>query len=87
MHLTKKYIPGNQIPFMKIYMKRLKLRNKFLKTRNNTDKFDCSKQRNFRASFIRKEKTKYANLNIKDVTDKKFWKTIKPCFSDKSKIF
>ena len=34
-----------------------------------------------------KKKSKYfASLNIKDVTDnKKFWKTIKPCFSDKSK--
>ena len=68
-------------------MKRSKLRNKFLKTRNNTDKFNYNKQINFCVSLIRKEKSKYfTNLNIKDVTDsKKFWKTIKPCFSDKSK--
>ena len=33
-----------------------------------------------------KKKTKYfANLNINEVTDKNFWKTIKHCFSGKSK--
>ena len=81
-----------QRPFMNKHisneiMKRSKLRNKILKTRNNTDKFNYNKQRNFCVSLIRKEKSKYvANLNIKDVTgNKKFWKTIKPCFSDKSK--
>ena len=67
--------------------KRSKLRNKFLKTRNDTGKFSYNKQRNFWVSLIRKEKSKYfSNLNIKDVTDnKKFWKTIKSCFSDKYK--
>ena len=53
-------------------MKRFKLRNKFLKTRNNTDKFNYNKQGNFYVSLIQKEKTKYfANLSIKDVTDNK----------------
>ena len=68
-------------------MKRSKLRNKFLKTRNNNDKFSYNKQRNFCVSLIQKEKSKiFTNLKIKDVTNyKKFWKTIKPCFSDKSK--
>ena len=71
-------------------MKRSKLRNKFLKTRNNIDKFNYNKQRSFCVSLIKikiKIKSKYfANLNIKDVTDNKwFWKTIKPSFSDKSK--
>ena len=70
-------------------MKRYKLRKKFLKTRNNTDRLNYNKQRTFCVSLIRKEKTKYfANLNIKDVTDNRhFWKTIKPCFSDKSENF
>ena len=49
-------------------MKRLKLRNKFLKTRNDTDKFNYNKQRNISVSFIRIEKKKttkyYVNLNI-----------------------
>ena len=68
-------------------MKRSKLRINFLKTRNNSVKVNYNKQGNFCVSLIRSEKSKYfANLNIKDVTDnKKIWKTIKPCFSDKSK--
>lgn len=68
-------------------MKRSKLTKKFLRTRNNINKFNYSIQRNFSLHLIRKEKTKYsANLNIKDVTDnKKLWKIIKPCFSGKSK--
>ena len=46
MHLAKKKsIRSNQRPFMnkhisKEIMKRSKLRNKFLKTRNNNDKFN-----------------------------------------------
>ena len=88
----KKYIRGNQRPFINKHIskeiaKRSRLRNKFLKTRNDTDKFNYNKQRNFWVSLIRKEKSKYfSNLNTKDVTDnKKVWKTIKPCFSDKYK--
>ena len=54
----KKYIRGNQRPFInkhisKEIMKRSKLKNKFL--RNNTDKFNYNKQRNFCVSFIRKK--------------------------------
>ena len=68
-------------------MERSKLRNNFLKTKNNTDKFNYNKQLNFCVSLIRKKKSKYfANQNIKDIADnKKFWKIIKSCFSDKSK--
>ena len=68
-------------------MKRSKLRINFLKTRNNSVKVNYNKQGNFCVSLIRNEKSKYfANLNIKNVTDnKKIWKTIKPCFSDKSR--
>ena len=57
--------------------KRSKLRNKFLKTSNNTDKFNYNKQKKTFVYLLRKEKTKYfAYLNIKDVTDN---------FSDKPK--
>ena len=37
-------------------------------------------------SLLRKSKRNYySNLNVKDITDnKKFWKTIKPLFSDKT---
>ena len=46
-----------------------------------------SKQRNFCVSLLRKtKKDYYRNLNEKDVIDnKKFWKTVKPLFSDKVK--
>ena len=59
----------------------------FLKTKSNIDKFNHNKQRNFWVFLIRKKKSRYfSNLNIKNVTEnKKFWKTIKPCFSNKSK--
>lgn len=46
------------------------------------------KQRNYCVNLFRKEKWRYfASLNTKNVIDnKKFWKTIKPFFSDKSFI-
>ena len=41
-------------------------------------------QRNYCVSLIRKTKRDYySNLNHKQVTDKIFWKTIKPSFTDK----
>ena len=83
----KKYIGGNQRPFMnkqisKGILKISKLRNTFLKTRNNIDKFNYNKQRNFCVSLKSKEKTKYfANLNIEDKADnKKFGKLLNPVF-------
>lgn len=67
-------------------MKRLKSRSNFLKAKNDNDKFNYNKQRNICVFLTRKEETKYyANLNVKYVAGKtKFWKPIKPCFSDKS---
>ena len=70
----KKYIQGNERPFMnkdisKENTMRSKLRSKFSKTRNDTDKFNYNKQRNFCVFLIRKEKTRYVNLNIKDMAD------------------
>lgn len=56
----------------------LNLRNKFLKIR-----FICDKK-----AYIKKGKTKkvyYSYLNVKNIIDnKKFWKTIKRFFSNKS---
>ena len=43
---------------LKEIIKRSKLRNNFLKTRNNIDKFNHNKQRNFPVFLIRKEKDK-----------------------------
>ena len=71
----------------KAIMQRTKLRNKFLKDPSAENKFSYNKQRNWCVSLLRKEKKKYfANLNEEDITDnKKFWQTIKPFLSEKTK--
>ena len=66
-------------------MKRTRLRNKFLKNRNDYNKREFSKQRNYCVPYVRKsKKLYYSNLDEKKVTDNKtFWKTIKPFLSNK----
>ena len=66
-------------------MKRTTLRNKFLKNRNDYNKREFSKQRNYCVSLVRKsKKLYYSNLDEKKVTDNKTsWKTIKPFLSHK----
>ena len=58
-------------------------------SRFESDKQACNNQRNKCVSLLRKtKKAYYSNLNVKDVVDnKKFWKTIKSFFSDKSNNF
>ena len=70
-------------------MVRSKLRKKLLKSRSKINKKACNKQRNKCASLLRKtKKAYYSNLNVKDIVDnRKFWKTVKSFFSDKSKNF
>ena len=66
-------------------MKRTELCNKFFKHKTDESRQAFVKQRNC-VSLLRKSKRNYySNLNVKDITDnKKFWKTIKPLFSDKT---
>ena len=66
-------------------MKRTRLRNKFFKNRNDYNKKEFSKQRNYCVSVVRKsKKLHYSNLDEKKITDDKtFWKTIKPFLSNK----
>ena len=68
-------------------MKRSKLRNKFNKERNieNWSEYKC--QRNLCSNLLKQSKKRHFNsLNVKDVTQKKkFWKTIKPFFTEKDK--
>ena len=66
-------------------MKRIRIRNKFVKNRNDYNKREFSKQTNYCVSLVRKsKKLYYSNLDEKKVTGNKFfWKTIKPCLSDK----
>ena len=66
-------------------MTRSRLRNKYLKNRNEENRAIYVKQRNYCVSLLRKSKKKYyENLDERNLMDNKpFWKTIKPSFSDK----
>ena len=69
--LKKKYIRGNNSPFMnrilsKEIMKRSRLRNKFLKSKSEADKKNYVKQRNYYVPLLgRKKKEHYGNLDLK----------------------
>ena len=86
----QKYARENHLPFMnktlsKEIMKKTKLRDKFLKNKNDCNKREFSKQRIYYVYLVRKsKKLYYGNLDEKNVTDNEtFWKTIKAFLSDK----
>ena len=90
--MKKKFVRGNNAPFMnktlsQAFMHRSKLKNKFNKNPTEENKNSYKKQRNYCVSLLKKEKKKYYNnLDIKIFEDnKKFWKRVKPLFSDKQK--
>ena len=70
-------------------MKRSHLRNKFLNTKNDTDRKAYNKPRNLRVSLIRSEKKSFfININTSDITDNKtFWKTVKHFFRKEKVLF
>ena len=89
--VKKKYVRANDKPFMtralrKATMLRSRLRNKYNEDRTAENWNKLRKQRNSCVKLFRKEKRNYYNnLDISHITDnKKFWKTVKPFFSDKS---
>ena len=75
LRYEKKYIRGNQSPFMtkivsKAIILRTKLRNKFLKYRSNENKTNNVKQRNRCVSILRKTKSVYySQLGEKNIWD------------------
>ena len=87
--LKKRYLRAIHANFMtkqlrKAIMKRLKLRNDFLQDRNDASQSAYRKQRNLCVTLLRKVKKRYfSNLDPKLITDKTFWKSNKPLFSDK----
>ena len=88
--IKKKYLRANQGEFTfkelnKAIMTRSRLRNKYLKEKSADSKIAYTKQTNYCVNVLRRTKKKYsANINISSITDnKKFWKTVKPLFSDK----
>ena len=88
--LEKKYIRGNNSPFMnralsKEIMKKSRLRNKFLKGKSEDDKKNYVKQRNYLPLLRRTKKEYYGNLDPKKIPgNRTFWRTVKPFLSNKS---
>ena len=81
------------MPFMnksvsRAHKKKTLLRNCYLKKRSEQNRLSCVKQRNYCVPLLRKiKKDSYANLDVKDIVDsKQFWRTVKPLFSDKTKV-
>ena len=89
--VTTKKVRANNHQFItkvlrKAIMTKSRFKNAYLKTRNGKNWQNNKKQRNFCTNLLKKTKSEYfRNLNIKELNDsKKFWKKIKPLFSDKS---
>ena len=85
-----KYVRANNAPFMnklssKAVMNTIRLRNRFLKHPSEINRKNYKTYRNFCVRLFKKEKKMfYHKLNTRDITDnKKFWKTVKPLFSEK----
>ena len=88
--LKTKYVRANDGPFMtkalrKAVMLRTQLRNRYNKERTPGNRNVFKKQRNMCVKTLRQAKRDYySNLDMKSITDnKKFWKTMKPLFSEK----
>ena len=88
--IRKKILRANHSPFMtktlcKAKMFRSQLKNKFIEYQNNEDWSNYKKQRNFCANLLKKSKQYFfGQLDMKHLNDsRKFWKIIKPFFSDK----
>ena len=88
--IKTKYIRGNNQPYMtktlrKAIMTRSKLRNKYNTQRTHENWQSYKKQRNFCVKIHKIAKRDYfSSLDINKLNDnKRFWKTIKPFFSDK----
>ena len=89
--VTTKKVRANNHQFMtkalrKAIMTRSRFKNAYLKTRNGKNWENYKKQRNFYTNLLKKTKyfrQYFRNLKIKELNNKKFWKKIKPFFSDK----
>ena len=71
----------------KAIMKRSKLRNSFNKKRSSENWQNYKRQRNICSNILKStKKTFFETLNTNEITDnRKFWKTVKPFFTDKCK--
>ena len=92
--IKEKIIRGNNAPFMnktlsKAFMVRSRLKNMYNKFPTEENKIVYKKHRNYCSNLLKKVKKEYYNnLDTNTFTDnKKFWKCIRPFFSDKQKVF
>ena len=90
--MKERVIRANNQPFVtkklrKAIMTRSRLKNKYNNHPNEENEFLYKKQRNF--CLWRKEKKRYYNnLDLRIFDDnKRFWRCVKPLFSDKHKAF
>ena len=69
-------------------MKWSELESKYLKTKTELDKINFKKQKNFVSRLYKKERARFfKTLDLKSFLDnKKFWKNVKPFFSEKGSI-
>ena len=69
----------------KAILKRSKLRNKLNEKRNIENWSEYKRQRKICSNLLKQSKKHHFNsLNVKDTTEnEKFWKTIKPFFTEK----
>ena len=88
--MKKKYLRANHATFMtkevrKAIMMRSKLRNKFLQDKNEQSRNDYRKLRNLCIALVcRAKQQHFSSLDLSLIADnKKYWKTVKPLFSDK----
>ena len=88
--LKKKYLRANHSTFItkevrKEIMLRTKLKHQYLKKKTLESRNRYKRQRNFCVNLIKKAKRSfYKNLDISCLNDnRKFWKNIKPVFSNK----
>ena len=89
--LKMKYVRANDQPFItkelrKEHMKRSRLRNKYLKNKNEVNARTYKVQRNKCVSLLKEAKKVYfENLQPSNVCDnKKFWKIVNPLFTEKT---
>ena len=66
-------------------MTRSRIRNRYLKIPSITNKNEYKRYRNVCVGLFRKEKRRFGNnIDTNNITDnRKFWKTVKPLFSEK----
>ena len=88
--LNKKYLRANHATsttkeVRKAIKIRSKIRNKFLNDKNEQSRNDYRKQHKLCVALARRAKQQYFfSLDLSLIADnKKFWKTVKPLFSDK----